>query len=404
VPDSNALQPLTTPVPVSAPMADVDLYADEVLLDPYAVYSELREAGPIVYLPRHRAYALPRYAEVRRALEDHETFISGKGVGLYEPGNATRRGTPIASDPPLHSRVRGIVGERLSLRSVRQVQPEIEAKAAALVDAVLQRGSFDAVSDFARVFPLMVMADLIGLPEDGRDKILGWADAGFNMFGPGNARTLSAMERFPEVAAYIRSLEAPGRLRPGSMGAAIYEAAERGELSPSQCGPLMVSYLMAGLDTTINAISAALLLFGRHPDQWARVCANPKLLPTAFNEVIRLESPIQTLRRVAARDVQIEGVTIPEGASVLMMYGSANRDERQWREPTTFDVARNPVGHMAFGVGIHGCPGQILARLETVSLLACLARKGAVLEVGEPVWHINNVVRGLESLSVRIRT
>lgn len=387
-----------------APAIDVDLFSDEVLRHPYDVYAELRDMGPVVYLSRHNVYAFPRYAEVRRALEDHATFISGKGVGLSEFGNNSRRGTPIASDPPLHTLVRGIVADRLSLRAVREITPEIQSKADQLVADILSRGQFDGVTDFACRFPLLVMADLIGLPEDGREHILGWADAGFNLFGPDNERTRSSVGKFPEVVSYIRSLEKPGRLRPGSMGAAIYEAAEKGKLTFEQCGPLMVAYLMAGLDTTINAISALLLLFGSHPEQWEKVRANPKLLPTAFNEVIRMESPIQNLRRVLSRDYEIDGIVLPEGSSVLMMYGSANRDGRKWTDPDRFDATRNPVGHVSFGMGLHNCPGQILARAETMALLEGLAKAVSRIEIGQPVWHLNNVIRGLEQLPVTLHT
>jgi cytochrome P450 len=390
------------PLVSSVPTFDIDLFSDESLRSPYENYRELREAGPVVYLPRAAAYAFPRYAEVRAALDDHDTYISGKGVGLSEFGNSSRRGTPIASDPPLHTLVRSIVQDRLSLRAVREITPSIKGKADELVGLILEREEFDGVSDFARQFPLLIMADLIGLPLDGREKILGWADAGFNLFGPDNERTRSSMSRFPEVVSYIRSLEQPGRLRPGSMGAAIYEAAEEGKLKFDQCGPLMVAYLMAGLDTTINAISAALMLFGKHPDQWESVRSNPKLLPTAFNEVIRLESPIQNLRRVLSRDAEVGGHVIPAGASVLMMFGSANRDDRKWVDPDRFDASRNPVGHVAFGMGIHNCPGQILARAETMALLDGLVKAVSRIEIGEPVWHLNNVIRGLEHLPVRL--
>ena len=386
----------------ATPTFDVDLFSDDILRDPYDVYAAMRAAGPAIWLERHAAYALPRHAEVKRALEDHETFISGQGVGLSEFGNKSRLGTPIASDPPLHTLVRGIVADRLSLGAIRAISPEIQAKADELVAEMVARGTFDGVKDFARRFPLLVMADLIGLPEDGREHLLEWADAGFNLFGPANARTHRSMDKFPPLVAYIRSLEAPGRLRPGSMGAAIYEAAEQGRLAFAQCGPLMVAYLMAGLDTTINAISAALLLFGENPDQWTAVRENPRLLATAFNEVIRLESPIQNLRRVLSRDCTIGGTTLPAGASVLMMYGSANRDERRWPDAARFDATRNPVGHLAFGTGLHNCPGQILARLETVALLTGLAKHVRRLDIGAPVWHLNNVIRGLDSLPVTL--
>ena len=388
------------PPVANVPVFELDLFSDEVLRHPYEVYSRLRVAGPVVYLSRHDCYAFPRYAEVRAALEDHETFISGKGVGLSEFGNKSRLGTPIASDPPLHTLVREVVADRLSLRAIRDISPGIQSKADELVALTLERGPFDGVADFSRQFPLLVMADLIGLPEDGREHILNWADAGFNLFGPDNERMRKSVARFPEVVAYIRSLEKPGRLRPGSMGAAIYEAAEEGKLRFEQCGPLMVAYLMAGLDTTINAISASLLLFGSNPDQWDNVRANPKLLPIAFNEAIRLEAPIQNLRRVLSRDFEVDGAIVPAGASVLMMYGSANRDERKWTDPERFDVTRNPVGHLALGMGIHNCPGQFLARAETTAVLEGLVKNVRRIEVGAPVWHLNNVIRGLEHLPV----
>lgn len=392
------------PSHVRVPTDDADLFSDEALRHPYENYARLRAKGPVVYLPRHRIFALPRYAETRAALEDHGTFISGKGVGLTDYGNRTRKGTPIASDPPEHTKARSVVGERLSLGAVREITPELQQKAAVLVDEVVARREIDGVADFARRFPLMVMADLIGLPEDGREHILEWADAGFNLFGPPNHLVTDSAPRFPEVAAYIKSLEAPGRLRPGSMGAAIYAAAERGEIAPEQRGPLLLAYLMAGLDTTINAISAALMLFARHPDQWDMVREKPRMLASALNEVLRIESPIQQLRRVVARETEIGGTTLEEGVSVLVMYGSANRDESRWPEAERFDITRNTVGQLGFGIGLHNCAGQALARAEAVSLLAALAERVRRIEAGPEEWHLNNVIRGLERLPVTLHS
>jgi cytochrome P450 len=390
-----------SPARIDAPTDDVDLFSDAVLRDPYEAYRRLREKGPIVYLPRINAYALPRYAQARQALEEHETFISGKGVGLSQFGNRSRLGTPLASDPPHHTKVRGIAAKQLSLRSVRDLTPEIQRQADGLVDEFVARGAFDGV-ELARRFPLMIMADLIGLPQDGREHILDWADAGFNLFGPPNARTIAGEARFPELRAYIQSLDGGARLRPGSIGAAIYAAADRGEIAPEQCGPVMVAYLMAGLDTTINAISSALFLFARHPDQWQLIRDDPRLLQPAISEVIRLESPVQYLRRVVSRTCVMEDVTLEEGVSILVMYGSANRDELQWPDPERFIVKRNPTGHLAFGMGIHNCIGQNLARAEAGCVLGALARRVRRIEAGEPEWHLNNVIRGLGHLPLQL--
>jgi cytochrome P450 len=386
----------------SVPTSDVDLFSDANLGDPYETYAVLRAQGAVVWMSRHDIWALPRYEDVRRALEDHDTFISGKGVGLSEFGNKTRLGTPIASDPPDHGKLRAVVSDRLSLGATRAATPMVQGHAARLVETVIDKKSFDGVSDFARRFPITVMGDLIGLPEDGREDILGWADAGYNLFGPANERTERGKASFEPLGAYLRSLNEPGRLKEGSMGAFIFEAAERGEIRREQCAPLLIAYLMAGLDTTMNAISAGLMFFGRHPEKWDAVRNHPALLNMSFNEIIRLETPFQFLRRVASRDVEIDGTTIPKGATVLMMYGSANRDERRWSEPNAFQPERSSAGHLAFGAGIHLCPGQHMARLEAVSLLSALAARVERFTIGEPEWHLNNVVRGLGHLPVHL--
>ena len=382
--------------------SDIDLFSDENLRAPYENYAKLRAQAAVVWMSRHDIWVLPRYEDVRGALEDHETFISGRGVGLSDFGNATRLGTPIASDPPAHGKLRAVVADRLSLGATRAAAPMVQGHAARLVDAVVARKSFDGVADFARRFPIAVMGDLIGLPADGRDEILDWADAGYNLFGPANARTESGKASFAPLAAYLKSLNEPGRLTPGSMGAFIFEAADRGKIRREQCAPLLIAYLMAGLDTTMNAISAGLMFFGQHPDQWHAVRKNPTLLNMSFNEIIRLETPFQFLRRVTSRDVEVDGTIIPKDATVLMMYGSANRDERRWTDPASFRPDRSSAGHLAFGVGIHLCPGQHMARLEAVTLLSTFAARVERFSIGAPEWHLNNVVRGLGHLPVHL--
>jgi cytochrome P450 len=203
---------------------------------------------------------------------------------------------------------------------------------------------------------------------------------------------------------YIQSLDAPGRLKPGSMGAAIYEAAERGDIRREQCAHLMISYLVAAMDTTINAISNSVMLFATYPEQWQIVRDQPKIIPLAFEEIVRFESPVYTFKRVTSREVDVEGITIPENADVVMLYGSANRDERKWQDPDRFDVRRGPVDHVGFGYGIHGCAGQGLARMEGQAVLNALVRRVARFEIGEPKRRLNNVIRGLGSLPTTIHT
>ncbi|MFC3655979.1 cytochrome P450 [Xanthomonas hyacinthi] len=390
-------------VMLSGPATDLDIFDDAVLLDPYETYGQLRDLGGAVWSLRHRAWMLPRFAEVKRALEDHGTFISGEGVGLYPPAVEALQGTVIASDPPDHTPLRRVISARMSLRGLRAMEAQVQEAADVLIDKLVARRHIDAITELAAGFPLMIVADLIGLPENERDDLLNWADAVFNTFGPENERTLCAWDKFGALWEYIGRLDKnPEILRPGSMGREIYEAAERGEIRPEQAGRLMSAFLAAGLDTTIASIGNFVWLFGRHPETWDSVRANPASIPHAFNEVLRFESPVLAFRRTVAREITIDGCQLRQGDKVLILYASANRDGRYWDRPDEFDVARRPSEHLAFGFGIHNCAGQGLARLEAHAIMTALARKVRRFEVGTPRRHLNNVVRSFESLPVEL--
>lgn len=163
------------------------------------------------------------------------------------------------------------------------------------------------------------------------------------------------------------------------------------------------SFLSAGVDTTVHAIGNALLRFARHPDQWTRLRAEPTLMRKAIDEVMQLESPFQTFFRTAGRDVEFAGAMIREGDKIQLCIGAANRDPRQWDEPDAFRVDRFPSGHVGFGAGIHGCVGQMVARLELEALLSALSVKVAAIELtGEPARYVNNVLNGMSHLPIRL--
>ena len=384
------------------PEFDLDLFSDENLANPYPIYARFREAGPVVYLPQIDAYVLSRYDDVRAGLGDHDTFISGRGVGLTDAGNATRKGVIIASDNPLHDQLRAVLAERLSPRAMNRIKAEIEQKADELVASVVAKTSFDAVRDLAQAFPLTIVCDLIGLPPGDRMRLLEWANAGFNLWGPKNDRSTSALAVWANLVEYISTQATRDKLAPGTMGAAIYEAADRGLISHEQCPQLFVSYLVAGVDTTVNAVANAVELFARFPDQWDRLRDDPALIPSAFEEVLRIDAPLQLVRRWCVRDAEMSGAAIPAESNVVMIYASANRDARKWTDPDGFDVARNPVDHVSFGYGLHGCAGQALARLEAHSMFKSLAKRVKRFNAGTPVRRLNNVMRGFESIPVSV--
>lgn len=389
------------------PVLDVDLYADGVLHDPYPHWAELRELGPAVWLPRHGLYALSRYADVRAALQDHRTFSSARGVAVDEDASNQMAGTLLASDPPEHAVQRKVLNDRLSPRALRVFEDKIDGWADEHVGALVERGSFDAVADLAQPFPVDVIFDLVGLPEAGREHMLEWAEAAFNAMGPNNERATQAVPKLigpGGLHEYVATQAVSGRMPSGTIGAEVHEAVERGEIDRNQATWLLLAFATAGIDTTVNALSWAVWFFARHPDQWELVLDEPELIPSAFNEILRLESPITGFTRFVTDEPALGDVTLAPGDRVLLLFGSANRDSRKWDEPERFDVQRNPVDHLTFGRGIHVCVGQPLARLEGHAILKALARRVRRFETGEPELHLNNTVRGLGRLPVEVVT
>jgi cytochrome P450 len=389
---------VAAPTETAIPETDVDLFADGVLRDPYPTYVQLRDLGPVVRMTRHGFLAVARYADVRAVLNDHEHFVSGKGVGFNAEFNHVRSSSIIASDPPRHEMLRDVLGERLGPRALRGVEQLIRERAAELVAEVARRESFDAVKEFGEVFPVQVVGELIGLPEDSRSHLLRWANGAFNAFGPPGERTSAGLADIAEQFEYIRTIATRDQLTPGSMGAAVYEAADRGAIPEEYCLPLLSAYLTAGMDTTVNALSAMVWLLGTHPDSWRELREQPSLAPSVINEVLRLEAPAQLFSRVAVEGAQVAGVPVAAGERVAVIYASANRDEAQYPDPDRFDIRRNPAGHLTFGSGLHVCAGQNLAKTELRAVLDTLITQIDEITVGEPVRKINNVLRGLSSL------
>ena len=378
--------------------AEFDLWDDAVLLDPYPVYTEFRELAPVVYLPKNDVYVLTRYDVIRDALGDPETF-SSTSIGFNPMVNEALQGTSLASDPPIHTQLRATLTENLTPRALRGLKVTIDEKADALVDQLVEQGSFEAIHDLAQAFPLEVVADLIGFTGDVRDNMLRWGQAAMEVIGPLNQRT---MENFPiagELYGWCSQVTAD-QLAEGSVGRGIFEAELRGDIPPNTAGHIIHQYLGAGVDTTMASIGNTVALFARYPEQLALVREDPALVPAAFNEVLRYWAPIHAWGRKVMKDVEIEGLLIPEGAQAAILLGSGNRDPRHYDNADEFLVERNPVDHLSFGYGPHGCAGQGLARLEGHAIINALANKVDRFVVGEEVRKPSNVTRSIEELQV----
>jgi cytochrome P450 len=378
--------------PLGCPSSGVDLWADEVLADPYPVFAALREIGPVVWLERHGVVALPRFEQVYAALADWRRFSSARGVGMDDELNSFLGENPIASDPPAHDQYRKPLVDQLWPEALAPFIPAVQATATRFAEQTARAGRVDAVADLCRPYSLTVVADLLGLPEDRRDDYPSLAERAFNVFGPASDRATDGFQAAAEIVSRAMESAEPGGLIPGRRGEQLWEIGMPG---------LIVSYTWPGIDTTVNALASGVLLFAEHPELWADLRADRSLIPSAFNEVLRLHSPVHFFTRYVNEDVTVAGVPLTVGTRVLLMYGSANRDERRFENPDAFDIRRNGPSHVAFGRGVHLCAGMHLARIEAHSLLDALADRVSRFELaGEPRWTVNNTLHGLAALPV----
>jgi cytochrome P450 len=378
--------------------SDIDLFSDEVLADPYPYFAQLREQASVVRLEKNGVWALTRYDVIRDALANWETF-SSTVVAFNDDMNQALQGTSLATDPPEHTALRAALSENLTPRALRGMKADIDAKADAMVARLVEQGSFDAIDDLARALPLQVVSDLIGVSDEIRAKILKWGEAAFNVLGPMNQRTIESFPIAGELFQWSLEVKASD-LAEGSMGRAIFDAGERGDIPRESCGHIIHQYVAAGMDSTIAAIGNAVRQFAIHPDQFDLVREDPSLIPSAFNEVLRYESPVHAFARLVTEDTVVDGTAIPAGDRIAVLYGSGNRDHRHYEDPDTFDVRRNPIDHLSFGYGVHGCAGQGLARLEAYGVIAALARRVRRITVGEGERHENNMMMALGKLPV----
>jgi cytochrome P450 len=380
----------------SAP--DVDLFSDDVLLDPYPLYAELRETAAVVHLPANDVYALTRYEVIRDALGDTTTF-SSSAIGFNPMVNEALQGTSLASDPPVHTQLRAALSANLTPRALRGLKVQIEEKADALVADLVATGSFEAIDGLARELPLQVVADLIGFTGDARDNMLRWGQAAMQVIGPLNQRTAESFPIAGELYGWCSQVSAED-LAPGSVGRGIFDAETRGDIPEGTAGHIIHQYLGAGVDSTVAAIGNIIALFAAHPDQLALVRKDHALVGSAFNEVLRYWAPLHAWGRRVTRDVEIDGTLVPAGAQVAILFGAGNRDPRHYSDADDFLVERNPVDHLSFGYGPHGCAGQGLARLEAHAIISSLAKRVDRLVVGEERRVPHNTVRSIDALPV----
>jgi hypothetical protein len=390
------------------PSLDVDPFDEARLADPYPLHELLRNTAPVVYLDRYRVWAMARHDEVYSALTDHATFCSSRGAGLTDFHREKPWRPPsllLEADPPEHTVARTAMAKVLSPRTVREFRSTFRTVAENMVDELVARGDFDAVTDLAERYPLKVFPDAVGLPAEGRENLLPYGSLAFNAFGPRNRILEDALASAAPVQEWIWASCQREALAPGGLGARIWAAADSGEITHEHAPMLVRSLLSAGVDTTVHGIANTVQALAANPEQWARLREEPALARFAFDEALRCESPVQTFFRTTTRDVEVSGTRIPEGQKVLLFLGAANRDPRKWGDDADqLNITRKAAGHVAFGMGIHQCVGQPIARLEAELVLTALAERATHLEPTEaPTPKLNNTLKGWSNVPVRVR-
>jgi cytochrome P450 len=353
------------------------------------------------YNPTHDFWHVAGYDDVLEAVHQPEVFSSGRGISLELRGDADQSPMPmmIVMDPPRHDQLRSLVNRGFTPRRINELEVRIREIATEYIDRFIDNGSCDLWEEFAAPLPTTVIAELLGVPVSDREWFKEQSTQVVANAGDGGdaERGSSAIQ----LGTYLAAQFAEKRKQPGDdLMSALLEAKLDGQgLTDPELVGFAVLLLIAGNETTTNLIVNATVLLDQHPDERAKLVANPALIPTAVEEFLRFDSPVQALVRTLSRDISFKGHDIREGEKVFLIIGSANRDPSCFADPNRFDVTRSPNRHLAFGFGTHFCLGASLARLEArVAFEEMLARLPAFSVSGPTKRLHGNVIRGLLSV------
>jgi cytochrome P450 len=393
------------------PLLNENPFDPAVIADPYPFYARLRAAGP-VYFPPAEVWMVGRYADARQVLRDPRFGHSG-AAGLEEGLGAGPLAESFARwmlfrNPPDHTRLRALVSQAFTPRTVAVMQGEIQRLVDELLDRVPAGQTFDLIAALAYPLPVLVVCALLGVPAADRDGLRQWsADlaGGLDSLGRNDPQVIAAGNAAAAgLTDYFRGLVAERRRAPGEdLLSGLVAAREQGDrLSADELLATCVLLFFAGHETTVNLIGNGTLALLRHPDQLARLRADPELGPRAVEELLRYDGPVQRIGRTLLADAEVGGRALPAGTTVLALVGAANRDPAAFDDPERLDVARADNRHLAFSAGAHYCVGAPLARLEAQLAITTLLRRlpGLRLETEAPSWRPMAVLRGLRSLPV----
>jgi cytochrome P450 len=390
---------MTQPTPV----CHDDIFGREAVRNARAVDDALREMAPVVKLARENITMIARYEHVAAGLKDWRAF-SSTSRPWHDP-NSVRPEILLTDDPPRHTEVRPVIASALSPQALARMTTGFKSDADTLLRRLSERSGevIDAVTEISRPFVYKVLPDLLGLPQEGREHMTRFGHMVWATLGPQNELFHEAMENVGPVIAWVERCCDRGNLDPDGLGMQMFLAADRGQITQDQAKLLVGILLSAAADTTVMTVSTAMRAFSLFPDQYVALRADPALLRGAFEESLRWDSPSRMAGRIAMRDVEIDGYTIPRGERCGLMFAAANRDPRKWRDPERFDIRRDLRGHLGWGYGIHACVGRILALLEADALLGALIERVERFEpAGEPEPWMTTIGHGPAKLPVRL--
>ena len=402
-----------------ATIVEPDLSSKDFYSNPYPVYEHLRSHDPVHWSAQWGGWLLTRYRDVSAVLRNAEHFSNVGRMSKFLnqlPEDVRKELKPfedhfqrglINSDPPDHTRIRGLLSKAFTPRLIESQRSRVQSLVHDLLDSVARNGSIDVIADFAFLLPTAVIGDMLGIPLRDRAQFKKWADDINAFVGTGSAVSQSAgqaQKSLLELREYFRGLIAFRRSYPqADLITALAGAEDQGRLfNDGELLSVCVTLLLAGYETTMSFIGNATLALLNNPTQLERLIQEPSLFPNAIEELLRFDGPIHRQWRVATADIEIEGKHIAKGQLVGAMLGAANRDPEQFPDPSRLDISRQNVRHVAFGVGIHFCLGAPLARVEGEIALRTLVLRFPRMRLAtkELPWRQEITIHGLKSLPV----
>ncbi|MFF3250147.1 cytochrome P450 [Actinacidiphila glaucinigra] len=395
-----------------------DPWSPQFVADPYPAYARLRAEGRAHWFEPSGQWLIPHFADVSALLRDrrlgrtylhrfnHEEFGRTAPPPEHEPFTTLNGNGLLDLEAPDHTRIRRLVSKAFTPRTVERLTPTVQRLAGELVDRLVAQGGGDLVAMVAEPLPVAVIAEMLGIPAADRHLLRPWSADIVGMFelNPSEEAARKAVRASEEFSAYLRELIAERRKTPGEdLISALIAAHDEGDrLSEQEMVSTCVLLLNAGHEATVNTTANGWWTLFRHPAQLAELRAAPEeLLPTAIEELLRFDTPLQMFERWVLDDIEVGGTVIPRGSEVALLFGSANRDPERFADPDRLDLSRADNPHITFGAGIHYCLGAPLARIELAASFTELLRRAPRLELAtEPAWNEGYVIRGLRELRV----